>query len=73
VVIGVNLMATESEYESAEEKILANIADGAKRVRYADGREIEYITDASILQKVADLKTSASSPFVKVGLSGRSI
>lgn len=66
-------MATEAEYESAESKILSNITDGAKKVRYADGREIEYITDASILQKVSELKTSASSPFVKVGLASRTI
>lgn len=66
-------MPTESQYESAEEKILLNIADGAKRVKFADGREVEYVTDANILQKISELKTSGSSPFVKVGLSRRSI
>lgn len=62
-------MASQELYESAEEKILNNIANGAKRVKYADGKEIEYITDAASLQIVSELKTSSSSPFVKIGLS----
>lgn len=66
-------MATEEQFEAAEEKILLNIANGAKRVKFADGREVDYITDATILQKVSELKTSSQSPFVKVGFSRRSI
>ena len=66
-------MATEADYTAAEETLLDNIERGAKRVKYEDGREIEYITDAGVLETVTNLKSSTSSPFVKVGLSKRSL
>lgn len=60
-------------YDSAEEKILSNIAEGVKNVRYSDGRQVEFITDPNVIEQLRTAQASKSSPFVRVGFTGRPI
>lgn len=66
-------MADNADYDAATDKILENIQNGVKSVRFADGRQYENIIDPAILSELRESKAANSSPFVRVGFTGRPV